>query len=248
MVDEPIRTEPRARCLAGIARRILRLAPPHPTRVAIDGPDAAGKTVLADELAEELAASGRQVIRASIDGFHRPRTERYRLGAYSPAGYFRDSFDYAALRSALLDPLGPGGSLTVRRRVFDSTTDLAIQSEAQTAAPDSILVFDGVFLLRAELRDCWDYSVFVDVSFVETMRRALARDLPLFGSPAEIERRYEKRYIPGQRLYFRLERPRDRADALVENEDWRVPNVRYRAEARPTRGVQRRQLDSGNAG
>jgi len=47
-------------------------------RTAIDGPDAAGKTTLADELAVALRERGRDVIRASIDGFHRPRRERYR--------------------------------------------------------------------------------------------------------------------------------------------------------------------------
>jgi uridine kinase len=47
----------------------------HPIRVAVDGPDAAGKTTLADELASVLRGRGRTVIRASIDGFHRPRAE-----------------------------------------------------------------------------------------------------------------------------------------------------------------------------
>lgn len=66
----------------------------HPVRVAIDGPDAAGKTMLADALAGRLAGAGRQIVRASIDGFHRPRAERYRQGPLSPAGYYEDSLDH----------------------------------------------------------------------------------------------------------------------------------------------------------
>lgn len=42
-------------------------------------------------------------------------------------------------------------------------------------------MFDGVFLLRRELIDAWDFSVFVAVPFAETQRRAAARDLALFG-------------------------------------------------------------------
>lgn len=38
----------------------------HPTRVAIDGVPAAGKTTLADELAVVLRAQGREIIRATI--------------------------------------------------------------------------------------------------------------------------------------------------------------------------------------
>ncbi len=47
-------------------------------RVAIDGIDAAGKTTLADELAELLDRADCQVLRASIDGFHHPASVRGR--------------------------------------------------------------------------------------------------------------------------------------------------------------------------
>ena len=102
---------------------VLRVERPHPVRVAIDGPDAAGKTTLADELAPLIERSGRPAIRASIDDFHRPHRERIARGAKSPAGYFHDSFDNRELRAALLDPLGPGGSREFQRRVFDIRTD-----------------------------------------------------------------------------------------------------------------------------
>jgi uridine kinase len=61
--------------------------PQHPLRVALDGPDAAGKTTLADELAARLVPGDRDVIRASIDGFHRPRLERRRRGDTDPHRY-----------------------------------------------------------------------------------------------------------------------------------------------------------------
>jgi uridine kinase len=54
--------------------------------VAIDGPDTAGKTTLADELADALLGRGREVVRASIDDFLRPRDERHRRGPDSPEG------------------------------------------------------------------------------------------------------------------------------------------------------------------
>jgi len=45
-------------------------------RVGIDGVDGVGKSMFGDELAQVLAAAGRSVIRASIDGFHNPRAIR----------------------------------------------------------------------------------------------------------------------------------------------------------------------------
>src|SRR3989442_9797539 len=105
--------------LAEIASRIVQIEQPHPLRVAIDGPDAAGKTTLAQELRALLQAHRRPVIRASIDGFHNPARTRYRRGATSPEGYYYDSFNYQALTESLLAPLGESGSLQYRSAVFD---------------------------------------------------------------------------------------------------------------------------------
>ncbi len=139
----------------------------HPVRVAIDGPDAAGKTTLADELASALRVRGRTVIRASIDGFHRPRADRYRRGEDSAQGYYEDSFDQAALRRELLDPLGPGGTRNYRRVVFDFRLDAPQAAPSAIAPGDAVLIFDGVFLLRPELVESWDITVFVSVGFDE---------------------------------------------------------------------------------
>ena len=57
----------RAEALQQLAITLAALQPGHVPRVAIDGPDAAGKTTLADELAG-LVSARRPVIRASIDG------------------------------------------------------------------------------------------------------------------------------------------------------------------------------------
>lgn len=215
---------------SGLLERLVRLVEStdrdHPTRVAIDGPDAAGKTTFADELAVVLRDAGRQVIRASIDGFHRPRAQRYARGRDSAFGYYMDSFDYEALRSCLLDPLGPGGSREYRAAVFDFRDDRPATGRTALAPKRAVLVFDGVFLLRPELRGCWDVRIFVSVSFSVTLRRALLRDLALFGSADAVERRYRLRYIPGQELYFSEARPEEAADAVIVNDDPAAPVLR----------------------
>jgi uridine kinase len=202
-----------------LAVRILAVRRPHPVRVAIDGVDAAGKTILAAELAGAVEACGRPVIRASIDGFHRSRAERQRRGPYSPEGYYHDSYDYGALRATLLLPLGPGGDRRYRLAVFDYRTDSPVEAPTGVAPDDGVLLVDGIFLLRPELVHLWDYRVFVEVDFAVTLQRAINRDLELFGSIAAVEERYTRRYIPGQWLYLAEARPRERADVIVENDD-----------------------------
>jgi len=219
-------TPERSRCLESLARLILRVQRPHPVRVAIDGPDAAGKTVLADELTPLIERSGRTVIRASIDGFHRARAERLARGPESPEGYFRDSFDYPAFRAVLLDPLGPGGNREYRRRVFDFRTDMPVEAPLEAAPANAVLVVDGVFLLRRELVDLWDFSVFVAAPFAATQRRAAERDAAQFGGEEATLRRYAARYVPGQQIYFAVAHPQDHADVVVDNEDPDRPRLR----------------------
>jgi uridine kinase len=219
----------RAALIERLAEAIESVARPHPIRVAIDGPDAAGKTTLADELAALLRDRGRSVIRASIDGFHRPRAERYRAGEASAQGYYEDSFQYDALRHALLEPLRPGGNRTYRTAVFDHRADAAAETAPSRAPDDAILLLDGVFLLRPELAGSWDLRIFVLVGFDEVLRRALERDRSLFATAAELERRYRSRYIPGQQLYYAVAKPEESADLVVDNDDPDHPRLRVRS-------------------
>ena len=217
----------RTEALEQLAERILLLTPPHPLRVAVDGIDAAGKTTLANDLALVLQAQGHTVIRASIDGFHRPRAERYQRGPASAEGYYLDSFDHSALREKLLLPLGPNGSRRYRRAIFDFRTDAALTTTEEVAPVDAALIFDGVFLLRPELDALWEYRIFVDVPFAVALRRAMERDLALFGSAEAVQARYQERYIPGQQLYFERVAPHKRADALVGNATPESPRLRF---------------------
>jgi uridine kinase len=72
------------------------------TRIAIDGIDAAGKTTLADRRGARLQAE-----RVCIDDFLRPERERYSRGVDSPEGYYQDSFDLDAFRTAVLAAAPP---------------------------------------------------------------------------------------------------------------------------------------------
>jgi uridine kinase len=211
--------------IADIASRILAVRRAHPVRVAIDGVDAAGKTTLADDLAPLIQQGGRPLIRASVDGFHHPQAIRRQRGPLSPEGYFHDSFNYPALIEALLEPLGPGGSRIFRRAVFDFRTDRPVDAPSERAATDAVLLLDGVFLLRPELCRYFDYSVFVRADFPVTTARAEQRDADLFGGIEEVRRRYQQRYVPGQRIYLDIAQPERWASLVVDNNDPAMPVI-----------------------
>jgi uridine kinase len=216
-------SETRNALLGRLAAALATLHPDRRIRVAIDGVDGAGKTMLADSLAPLVAAKGREVIRSSIDGFHNPRAVRYARGRYSSDGFFLDSYDYAAFRRLLLDPLGPDGSGRYIAKHFDHRTDQPVAPQPQQAAPNAALIVDGIFLHRTGLRACWDLSVFLHVDFAVSMARNAARE----GTPAAADPQTPsyQRYVGGQQRYLAECAPQQQADIVIDYNDFAAPKV-----------------------
>ncbi len=217
----------RQKIVQELSRWIVQTETNHPIRVAFDGVDAAGKTMLADEVAIEVKHLGRNVVQASLDGFHNPMEIRYRQGPDSPQGYYQDSFDYDALLREILNPLGPNGSRKIRQTVFDNRKDVPTLSPQLEIPADAILLFDGIFLLRPELVDCWDFSVFVEVTLENSILRGVERDFATSSgvSKEEIKRKYQLRYVPAQRLYFEDANPQEFAKLIFDNNEISTPKL-----------------------
>lgn len=222
----------RAAVLNDLAVMIAKLEPARPLRVAIDGRTASGKTTLANELADSLRAKGREVIRTSIDGFHRPKVERYARGRHSAEGYYHDARDLPAINALLLDPLGPDGDGWYRTASFDLHNDLPIEQEPQFASAGAILIVDGTFLQRPELREGWDIAVFVETSEQVSEQRGIDRDTVLLGGGEATRQLYANRYRPAFDLYERLSAPASAADAIFNNDEFEQPALRIRADGR----------------
>jgi uridine kinase len=190
--------------------------------VAVDGVDGAGKSVFADELAAALARRGPPVIRASVDCFHNPRDVRYRQGRSSAEGFFRDSYDYQRLTALLLLPLGRGGDGHFRRAIYDIDTERPVDVAEEQAEARLVLVLDGIFLHRPELRHHWDYSVFLRVGFDVSVPRSARR--PGGGSP-DPDAPSNRRYVEGQLSYLRECEPMVHASIVIDNEDLLAPFV-----------------------
>ena len=205
--------------------RSLALPPSGVLRVGIDGPDAAGKSTLADELAVNLRAAGMTVLQASIDGFHNPRSVRLCCGEDSPLGYYEDSFNLPALRRELLDPAGAGGSRLVTPRLFDYRADCPDRAAPIQLEAGSLLLFDGIFLQRPELKGCFDFTLFVQVGFDTILRRAAVRDVGSLGSPEAVRSRYLNRYLPAQQMYLSRCRPDLCSSAVIINDDPAHPRL-----------------------
>lgn len=225
----------RAAVLDELASLIAGIASSRPIRIAIDGRTASGKTTLADELAGVLGDTGREVIRTSIDGFHRPKVERYARGRHSAEGYYYDARDLPAINALLLSPLGPGGDLRYRTASFDLDNDQPIEQEPQVASANAILIVDGTFLQRPELRDGWDLAIFVETMEQVSEQRGIDRDAGRLGGADATRELYAVRYKPAFDIYETMCAPVSAADAIVNNDDFARPVLKVRDDGRLSR-------------
>lgn len=155
--------------------------------VAIDGRRNSGATALADELAESIRRDGHAVYRASIENFRQPRARQ--LG-----GLYSDGYDYSMLRRVLIDPFRTAGSTGFVLTGFDADRDEPVfQPKWASAGTDALLIIDGVFLNRPELRGLWNYSAWVE-------------------TPVETGDDFDAAYIA-------VENPSARATAIYDNSD-----------------------------
>lgn len=218
------RSAERERLLTQLADEIEQLPTDPFVRVAVDGVDGSGKTKFADELRAILENRGRHAIHTTIDKFHNPRSVRYALGKDSPEGFYRDSFNLGALKSALLQPLGPSGNGKYRLGVFDLVSDAPKLEPAEQAPPNSILILDGVFLHQAELIDWWTMSIWLDVEPATALTRWRTREG--VGS-LDLNAAENSRYIAGQQIYIAEADPKNHATRLIDNNDLLAPRIIY---------------------
>ena len=112
-----------------------------------------------------------------------------------------------------------------RTAVYDFSTESIVYQEPKKAIRDSILLMEGVFLLRPEFRRFWDYSIFLHTDFEQVISRAKDRDQYLFGAAEDVEKRYRSKYIPGKQIYLRESNPFSNAAIVIDNNVFSNPII-----------------------
>jgi uridine kinase len=133
--------------------------------------------------------------RLSVDDFHRPAPERHARGL-GPETYYNDTFDLPALRTAV-----------------------------ERQPEDGVVIVEGMFLLRPELADLWNLTIFLATDRLVALERAIARDAARMGGTAVARARYASRYVPGETIYLDAVDPESRADVVIDTTDPLRPRI-----------------------
>lgn len=152
-----------------------------------------------------------------------------RLGATSPDGYYVDSHQLSVIVDDLLEPFKAGAS-TVLAAAFDEPRDQRATRTVELA-PSAVLIFDGLFVHRPELRPFWDFSLLLsaDRRLDERWLDFLLSELPIDVSEraALIDDRLERarwpRYRKGWSRYLDEVEPERRASVVIDNNDLAAP-------------------------
>ena len=209
----------RLRVFESVSQAAYGMKCDRPFVIGITGIDASGKTRFAQAFASFLEACGNPVQVVSLDDFHKPRRARFSDDPVD--SYYNNAFNLVALIKSVLSPLRECGELSADITLLDLHTDDYSVRKHFAINRKTIVLLEGVFLFRRELAPFLDLKVFLSVSFEESLRRAAARDVHLFGP--QILKRYHERYHPAQRRYL-AEYPPDRtSDFIVDNTDWDYP-------------------------
>lgn len=78
----------------------------------------------------------------------------------------------------------------------------------------SILLLEGIFLQRKELKNYLDFIIYLDVSQEERLKRVLLRD-KYIGKSEDIRYKYERRYFPAEEKYILEYSPIENADFVL---------------------------------
>jgi uridine kinase len=225
----------RDQVLDALETQLLAMPSRRPQRVAIDGRVGAGKTTLADELADRLEAKGRPCLRTSLDDFHFPGyRQRAASNGFTPEAFLREGHDYASFERLVLEPLGRHGNRRCRLDLWNAFDDEPFPEEWVDAPDDVILLADGVFLLGPSLRPLWEFTLWLDVDWDVMLRRAASRDPARVTSLEPIRGGPSGGWLERHTLYEQLTRPHDFVNVVVDNSDLKHPYL-VRSRAAPRR-------------
>lgn len=142
------------RVAAAIAERVVDGS----ALIAIDGPGGAGKTMLAEAVAEILGGPDQATV-VHGDDFYRPMPPEERLLLGPQEGYHQ-YFDWQRLRDQVIVPLASGRAANYQR--YDWATGALAPGEIHHVPRSGAVIVEGVYTALPELARYYNLTVHVD--------------------------------------------------------------------------------------
>lgn len=182
--------------------------------IGVDGLGGAGKTTLVDSLKLQLQNENYYSYTLHINDFIYPKSIRYNLSKEEWDCYYNVQWRYDYLVKEILFPIKNGEIIDKQIEIYNKERDRYF-TQRVNLLPGSILILEGVFLQRKELKDYLDFVIYLDVPQKVRLNRVLTRDRYI-GGVEDIKYKYEKRYFPAEEKYLLEYSPIENSDFVLE--------------------------------
>lgn len=183
--------------------------------VGVDGLGGAGKSTLVNSLKLQLQNENYNSYVLHIDDFIYPKHIRYDLTKEEWHCYYNVQWRYDYLVKEILFPIKSGEIIDKQIEIYNRDNDEYF-TQRVNLVHGSVLILEGIFLQRKELKDYLDFIIYLDVPQEVRLSRVLARD-GYIGGLEDIKRKYEKRYFPAEEKYILEYSPIETADFVLKN-------------------------------
>ncbi len=183
--------------------------------VGIDGLGGAGKSAITELLKTQLQNSNYYPVVLHIDDFIYPRYIRYDEFKEEWYCYYNIQWRYDYLIKEILLPVREGIEIDKQVELYEKENDLYILEQIKIPQ-GSILLIEGIFLQRKEIKEYFDYMVYIELPKDIRLSRVINRDTYI-GDDKDIKLKYERRYFPAEDKYIEEYCPAENADFVLEN-------------------------------
>jgi uridine kinase len=183
--------------------------------VALSGIDASGKGFVARRLAERLEDIGLNTATLGVDPWLNLPQRRFASADPGPH-FYAHAIRFDEMFARLVLPLRDTRAVAVEAELAEETATEFVRGRYALHDVDVILL-EGIFLLKRELRPHYDLALWIDCSFETALERAVARAQEGL-APADTIRAYRTIYFPAQRVHIERDDPVAAADLVVPND------------------------------
>ncbi len=182
--------------------------------ITVDGVDGCGKSTFAARLLTELAVAGATPVLVRVDDFR--RTLDWAAGDEATR-YYEEYYDFERL--GWLVRTFAAGAVELTVPAYDGLAGAPLPERRVMLGARPVLVIEGVFVRRIPTGTIPVTAVYLEAPESVARARLVARDTARGRAREEVERRLDRRYVPGQRRYHAEHRPRATAQVVVDNAD-----------------------------
>lgn len=198
-----------------LIKKIVKKPKDRPFLIGIDGISGSGKTTTSENVSRTLEQLGYRVHKISFDNFW-SSTEDCRAMRFNPEKPIVGSdYRWQKLRDEILIPLHE--KKPVNCVVNDDSVEVDhfcavdVISYDNLLAENDVIIVEGVFIVRDELRKYYDYSIFIKSPRKISFDRVLEREGDY------MKQWYQNYWHPEENLYLKRQEPHTKVDWLIDD-------------------------------